>query len=58
MGVCGWSVGGLWVYGRFELWMSRCGVEGVGVGGVRCRGVGVCGWSMGGGCLISRCWGV
>ena len=39
-------MGGLWVYGWFELWLSRCRVEGVGVGGVRCRGVGVCGWSL------------
>jgi hypothetical protein len=42
VGVCGWSVGGLWVYGLFELWLSRYRVVGVGVGGTRCRGVGVC----------------
>jgi hypothetical protein len=30
------------MYGWFELWLSRCRAEGVGVGGVRCRGVGVC----------------
>ena len=26
-------MGGLWVYGWFELWLSRCRVDGVGVGG-------------------------
>ena len=36
------SVGGLWASGWFELWLSGCRVEGVGVGGVRCRGAGVC----------------
>ena len=36
------SVGGLWVYGLFELWLSGCGVEGVGVEGARCRSVGGC----------------
>jgi hypothetical protein len=33
--------------GWFDLWLSGCGVDGVGVESARCRSVGVCGWSVG-----------